>query len=558
MLEMGKSGRRGGGVAGRGHGQGVGRWVRWGCVLGLWGGVQGGWAQGGTAVQGWADEFGGTAVDATNWTYDLGTGAAQGLVGWGNNELQHYTSDPENVFVADGMLHIVAKPGPPGGPAYTSARLKSRNLRYGRYGRVEARIDLPTGQGIWPAFWMLRENGVWPGEIDIMEIIGSQPGMLHGTCHQGALPNLYSLGGSIAAPDGDWTDGFHVYGVNWWPDFIEWTVDDQVYFSVSRQQVHPNFEWLFDEDYHLLLNVAVGGNWPGSPNASTVFPQTMRVDWVRWHPLPTAEQWVQFRVDLSQEAPLGPGEIVYLNGSFNNWCGGCEPMVHAGNGLWLRTRPLPPGLHEYKFTTNGWNGLIENFSPDIPCGIATYGSGVTYVNRFVQVTDGPVTTPVVCFGSCAACPGSQAPMQDWTLRLQLPFWTDDPVTAWVGGVPHAMEPGLLGHYRCDLTAQEGQTHHFQIGNQPEVSLLRTFPVNPVTTELGPFCWESAAPCPAFSGALGCIYAAALGYNPQAWGDDGSCFWTPEPAACASDLDENGAVTVADLLILLGQFGLTCN
>jgi beta-glucanase (GH16 family) len=515
------------------------------------------WAQGGSAVQGWGDEFNGNSVDLTNWAFDLGTGAAQGLVGWGNNELQTYTNDPGNVYVSDGMLHIVAKPGPSGGPAFTSARLKSRNLRYGRYGRVEARIDLPTGQGIWPAFWMLRENGVWPGEIDIMEIIGSQPGTLHGTCHQGALPNLYSLGGSVAAADGDWTDGFHVFGVNWWPDFIQWTVDGEVYFEVSRQQVNPNFEWLFDEDYHLLLNVAVGGNWPGSPNASTSFPQTMRVDWVRWHPLPTAEQPVQFRVDVSAEA-LGPGDIVYLNGSFNNWCGGCEPMVHAGNGLWLRTRPLPPGLHEFKFTTNGWNGLIENFSPDVPCGIATYGAGVTYVNRFVQVTDEPVTTPAYCFNACQACSGSEAPSQLWEVRLQMPAPAAGPLFVVVDGSMHAMEPGLLGYYRAAFSAQEGLSYYFQHGGIPEFTPLRTLPVNPTDMELGPFCWESLGPCPLPGLTQGCTYPLAEGYVAGAWWDDGSCVWQGDDGDCASDLDGNGAVTVADLLVLLGGFGLPCN
>jgi beta-glucanase (GH16 family) len=515
------------------------------------------WTQGGSAVQGWGDEFNGTSVDLTNWGFDLGTGAAQGLVGWGNNELQTYTNDPGNVFVSDGMLHIVAKPGPAGGPAFTSARLKSRNLRYGRYGRVEARIDLPTGQGIWPAFWMLREIGVWPGEIDIMEIIGSQPGTLHGTCHQGELPNLFSLGGSIAAQDGDWTDGFHVFGVNWWPDFIQWTVDDVVYFEVSRQQVNPNFEWLFDEDYHLLLNVAVGGNWPGSPNSTTSFPQTMRVDWVRWHPLPTAEQPVQFRVDVSAEE-VGPGDIVYLNGSFNGWCGNCEPMVHAGNGLWLRTRSLPPGLHEFKFTTNGWNGLIENFSPDIPCGIATYGAGVTYVNRFVQVTDEPVTTPAYCFGSCGVCPGSEAPEQEWDVRLQCATPAVGPVSVVVDGVSHAMEPGLLGHFRAEFWAQEGATYYFQQGGISELTPLRSMPVNPTSTVLGPFCWESYEPCPLPDLTQGCIYPLAQGYFPGALWDNGTCIWGGEAEGCGADLDGNGAITVADLLILLGQFGLPCN
>ena len=238
----------------------------------------------------------------------------------------------------NGNLVITAREENFGGSNYTSARMVTRNKFSQTYGKWEARIDLPTGQGIWPAFWMLRENNPWPGEIDIMEMVGHLPGNCHGTAHWGEVGNVQSPWGRHHRPD--WTTDFHVYTVEWWPDHIRWSVDGQVYFELDRTQVTPANPWLFAEDYHMLLNVAVGGTWPGSPDATTVFPQEMRVDWVRVYEHVPEPQPVTFRVDLSQES-LGTGDQVYVTGSFDDWAGSQHALQSQGNGIWSTTLDCP-------------------------------------------------------------------------------------------------------------------------------------------------------------------------------------------------------------------------
>ncbi|WP_306643192.1 family 16 glycosylhydrolase [Sanyastnella coralliicola] len=352
----------------------------------------------------WSDEFDGTELDITNWTYDLGTGAQFGLNGWGNNELQYYTSNETNVFVEDGMLHIRALEQSLGGMNYTSGRIKSLNKQYWTYGKMEARMKLPTGQGLWPAFWMLPEGQFWPGEIDIMEIVGNEPSILHGTTHQGTVGDVLSIGGSYDA-GASLADDFHTYAIVWYPDNIEWYFDDILYFSLERSQVPPQYEWLFAQDYYFLLNVAVGGNWPGAPDATTSFPQEMQVDYVRVYEYAPETNPVTFTLDLSEEN-VNAGDVPYLNGSFNSWCGTCSPMVNQGNGIWTTTINLPPGIHEYKYVINGWDGTVEGFTSGAPCTITTYDGINTYVNRFVNHGFEPTSIPPVCFNSCTFCPSN--------------------------------------------------------------------------------------------------------------------------------------------------------
>ena len=365
------------------------------------------WAFGASAqtwTLSWSDEFDGPSIDNTKWGYDIGTGAAQGLWGWGNGELQYYTDDTDNADVVNGELIITARQENFAGSNYTSARMVTRNKFSQTYGKWEARIDLPTGQGIWPAFWMLRENNPWPGEIDIMELVGHLPGNCHGTAHWGEVGNVQSMGGTITAPD--WTTAYHIYTVEWWPDHIRWSVDGQVYFELDRTQVTPANPWLFAEDYHMLLNVAVGGQWPGSPDATTVFPQEMKVDWVRVHEHVPDPQPVTFRVDLSQE-PMGPGDQVYVSGTFDGWTGNTHALTDGGNGIWSTTLDLPQGIHEYKFTINGWGGEEESFSPGAEGTLTSYGdNGQTFVNRYVDVAWDGIVTDADCFSSPEGCPGS--------------------------------------------------------------------------------------------------------------------------------------------------------
>ena len=226
----------------------------------------------------WSDEFDGTSVNLNNWTYDLGAS------GWGNNEWQNYTNSSENSSVADGYLTITARQE---GSGYTSARLKSQGLQSFQYGRMDIRAKLPQGQGIWPALWMLGENFSstgWPacGEIDIMELVGHQPSTVHGTAHWGSSWDVHQYtGSSTTLPAGEtFSDAFHLFSVIWEENHITWLMDDQVFFSIDNNQMNGQ-PYPFNAPFFFIMNIAVGGNWPGYPDASTEFPQQMVVDCVR-------------------------------------------------------------------------------------------------------------------------------------------------------------------------------------------------------------------------------------------------------------------------------------
>ena len=240
----------------------------------------------------WSDEFDGAAgasVDATKWVPEIGGG------GWGNQEREYYTKRPENIAL-DGNGHLVitalAEPSNSsyscwyGSCRYTSARIKTKGLFSQMYGRFEARIRIPRGQGLWPAFWMLGDNidniG-WPagGEIDIMENIGREPNIVHGTMHGPGYSGANGIGGPYTLAQGAFADDFHVYAVEWSRVQIQWLVDGHVYFTTTTSSIPPNSSWVFNHPFFLLLNVAVGGSWPNDPDGSTTFPQQMVVDYVR-------------------------------------------------------------------------------------------------------------------------------------------------------------------------------------------------------------------------------------------------------------------------------------
>ncbi|HEX2618735.1 MAG TPA: glycoside hydrolase family 16 protein [Phototrophicaceae bacterium] len=224
----------------------------------------------------WADEFEDPEINLANWTYDIGAG------GWGNGELEYYTDRPENARIENGELIIEAREEAYEGSDYTSARLKTQGLQFWTHGRIEARIKLPYGQGIWPAFWTLGtdiDEVSWPdcGEIDIMEFIGRLPNDIFGTIHGPGYADA-GVGGSITL-DQPASDDYHNFAIEWTADQIRWYVDDVEYFSATPADV-PG-DWVFDHDFFLLLNVAVGGEWPGDPDGTTVFPQQMKVQYVR-------------------------------------------------------------------------------------------------------------------------------------------------------------------------------------------------------------------------------------------------------------------------------------
>ena len=689
------------------------------------------WLPAQTWTLSWSDEFNGTAIDNTKWGYDIGTGAAQGLWGWGNGELQYYTDEVDNADVVNGHLVITARQENFAGSNYTSARMVTRDKFSQTYGKWEARIDLPTGQGIWPAFWMLRENNPWPGEIDIMEVVGHLPGNCHGTAHWGEVGNVQSSGGVITAPD--WTTDFHTYTVEWWPDHIRWSVDGLVYFELDRTQVTPANPWLFAEDYHMLLNVAVGGQWPGSPDATTVFPQEMKVDWVRVYEHVPEPQPITFRVDLSQE-PMGPGDQVYVtggfddwsgsthaltnagngiwtttldlpqgihehqftvngwggsqesfspgaegtltsygangdpfvnrfvdvgwegivtdadcfsspdacpgsggpgctdpdasnyaatatandgsclydvtfkvdlseagaggatayvNGTFNNWCGTCNPMFDPeGDGIWERTLALSPGDHEFKFTTNGWAGLIEEFSVGAPCTNTTYDGPNVYTNRTLNVGTSPVDLEVVCFNSCEGCTPAPVEFHNVTFRVQMSDPSLDAVLE-VAGAEHSMTPGMWGAMEATVSVPGGEPFEYRFGTPAgplgiaweSVSApcgsngMRTGMVE-ADADFGVVCFFSCTACQGCANPFaanfdpladpnspsslceglaqsGCTYAGAENYSAAAQWDDGSCTFAAAPDDCP-DNNGDGLIGVGDVLILLSAFGDTCD
>jgi beta-glucanase (GH16 family) len=242
------------------------------------------------------------APNSSIWTYDIGGN------GWGNNELQYYTDRSQNVTVQNGYLIITAEKENFEGASYTSARLLTKGLFEQKYGRFEARIKLPWGQGLWPAFWLLGsdiDEVDWPycGEIDIMENRGQEPTLINGTIHGPG----YSGGESITKPyrlmNDRFDTDFHIFGIEWGPEYINFYVDDVLYNQITPEDLpasaFPEYicdglsvsecsdrkqrwnKWSFDQPFFIIINLAVGGNYVGSPNAETVFPQTMLVDYVR-------------------------------------------------------------------------------------------------------------------------------------------------------------------------------------------------------------------------------------------------------------------------------------
>jgi beta-glucanase (GH16 family) len=248
----------------------------------------------------WAEEFNGPAgalPGTSPWIHDLGDGSANGLAGWGNNELETYTASTANTALdgkghllltvrrADGSEHCYYGPC-----LYTSARLTTRGTRQFTYGRIEARIRVPAGTGLWPAFWMLGDNLPtvgWPacGEIDVVETVGRSPSLVYGTIHGPGYSGSSSVGG-VDVLTAAASDSFHVFAVEWQPARIAWSVDGAVYQVATPADVAPN-PWVFDHSFHLLLNVAVGGSFGGSVSSDTRFPAAMAVDYVRvYQPVP--------------------------------------------------------------------------------------------------------------------------------------------------------------------------------------------------------------------------------------------------------------------------------
>jgi len=244
----------------------------------------------------WSEEFNGPTINESIWNFEIGNGCPN-LCGWGNNELEYYKK--ENAFIVfdesgNGYLVIEARKETVVDPVtsrthyYTSARMQTRRKFEFQYGRIEGRIKLPEGKGIWPAFWLLGTMGGWPycGEIDILELLGQDPTTVYGTAHSSNCYGGGGVGSRFRLPKGyKFSDDFHIFALEWTPNTIRWYVDGQLYHVASRKEYERRgCGWPFStpgNTFFIILNVAVGGNWPGPPDDTTVFPQRMYVDYVR-------------------------------------------------------------------------------------------------------------------------------------------------------------------------------------------------------------------------------------------------------------------------------------
>lgn len=230
----------------------------------------------------WSDEFSGSTLDAGSWNAEIGNGTG----GWGNNELEYYTNNSKNLLLSNGNLIIEARKEATSGFDYSSARITTQNKKSFTFGRVDIRAKLPVTKGIWPALWMLGANinsVGWPacGEIDIMELIGTYPSRVYATLHwKNASNNHDSKGNSYDLSSGNFSQQFHVYSLIWEQDQVKCLIDDQLYLTVTKADL-GSANYPFNSPHFFIFNVAVGGNWPGSPDASSSFPQRMFVDYIR-------------------------------------------------------------------------------------------------------------------------------------------------------------------------------------------------------------------------------------------------------------------------------------
>lgn len=237
----------------------------------------------------WGDEFNqsdGSRPDPGKWKFELGS------IGSGNGEVEYYTNRPENSFIRDGNLVIRAIKGTYTGPdnvtgSYTSARITTQGLFEQAYGRFEARIKIPQGRGLWPAFWLLGDDFGkvgWPacGEIDIMENIGKEPSTIHGSMHGPGYSGDHDYSSAYKLPGGaKFYDDFHVFAIEWQPNVVRFFLDQDLDATFTPSHLPTGMKWVFDHPFFIILNVAVGGGWPGPPDSTTVFPQEMLVDYVR-------------------------------------------------------------------------------------------------------------------------------------------------------------------------------------------------------------------------------------------------------------------------------------
>ncbi|MCK9426170.1 MAG: family 16 glycosylhydrolase [Ignavibacteriaceae bacterium] len=322
----------------------------------------------------WSDEFSDSTINTLNWTHETGGS------GWGNNELEYYTNRNVNSYIQNSSLVIEAKKESFGGKSYTSARMISKGKKYFTYGKIEARIKLPYGKGIWPAFWTLGENIStvnWPtcGEIDIMELIGggANDKKVYGTVHWENNGHA-SYGGNYTLSTGIFADDYHVFSIVWNTKSIQWFVDGSKYVTID---ITPAGLSAFHKNQFIILNLAVGGNWPGSPDATTIFPQKMYVDYVRvYQEIPASANEdegnilpTQYKLENNFPNPFNPETEIGYQLSANSFVTLKVYDILGNEVTTLVNEEKPLGKYSVKFDTTNNNQLTTN---SFPSGIYYY------------------------------------------------------------------------------------------------------------------------------------------------------------------------------------------
>ncbi|MDG2310935.1 MAG: family 16 glycosylhydrolase [Flavobacteriales bacterium] len=533
----------------------------------------------------WSDEFGGTDLNLNQWTYDIG----QGDWGWGNNELQYYTNSSSNVSVDNGYLNITALNEQFGSANYTSARIKSKGLFDFTYGRVEARIKVPVGQGLWPAFWMLGaniDNVSWPqcGEIDVMEHINNET-IIHGTHHYNNNGWQYS-GGSVSCDANE----FQVYSIEWSPLSIQWFLNDVMYYetdisssSISKEEFH--------EPFFFLINLAVGGNWPGSPNGATQFPAVMQVDYVRVYQDANVGCTDPAADNYNPNATTDDGSCTYasatlsitttvcnsassvrMTGPWWGWDSAAGPAASDnGDGSWTFTfDPAPTDNMEYLLVVDGvQENLIEDMVDGGSCApITDYWS---YANRQWLAGSGDVSNVYGTCGECGSvdlsgCTDTEANnydasassdngscMYDVTLTVDMNCSGLTPLAVAATG---PSEGWSCGNYA--LTDVDGDGVWEGTFGLPAGSFEYIYCTDGWAEQETPGLieemqnGESCAPVTDYANWANRLITVGAITTVDTWGSCSECI-TVDPG-CPEDVDNNGFVTVSDVLTVLSEFG----
>ena len=532
----------------------------------------------------WSDEFGGSALNLNQWTYDIG----QGDWGWGNNELQYYTNSSSNVSVDNGYLNITALNEQFGSANYTSARIKSKGLFDFTYGKVEARIKVPVGQGLWPAFWMLGaniDNVSWPqcGEIDVMEHINNET-IIHGTHHYNNNGHQYS-GGSVSCVASE----FQVYGIEWSPSSIQWFLNGVMFHetnigdgSVSKEEFH--------EPFFFLINLAVGGNWPGPPNGLTQFPAVMQVDYVRvyqddagctdpladnYNPNVTTDDgsctYASTTLSITTTV-CDAAASVRMTGPWWGWDSAAGPSAsYNGDGSWTFTfDPAPADNMEYLLVVDGvQENLIEDMVDGGSCApITDYG---TYANRQWLAGSGDVSNVYGTCGECGSvdlsgCTDTEANnydasassdngscMYDVTLTVDMNCSGLTPLAVAATG---PSEGWSCGNYA--LTDVDGDGVWEGTFGLPAGSFEYIYCTDGWAEQETPGLLEemqngeSCAPVTDYANWANRLITVGAITTVDTWGSCSECI-TVDPG-CPEDVDNNGFVTVSDVLTVLSEFG----